>query len=105
MVIISGNTGSATLIDPELIQDRGSDGSIWSEKESSDPNSDAKSDANCVRCEADRTPDEVKRRLESFTQRSQGASLGDSLLSIKPAHHLFSHTRWTHMEPSSQLLC
>ena len=49
MVAVSGNTGSAPLIGSKVIRDRVSNESVWSEKGSSDPRPDAKSDANCVR--------------------------------------------------------
>ena len=42
MVVVSRNTGSAPLIGSTVIRDRVSDRSIWGEKESSDPRSDAK---------------------------------------------------------------
>jgi len=32
MVVVSGNTGSAPLIDSKVIRDRASDGSVWSEE-------------------------------------------------------------------------
>ena len=50
MVAVSGS-----LIGSKLIRDRASNRSIPSEKGSSDARSDAKSDANCTRCKADRT--------------------------------------------------
>ena len=56
MVAVSGNTSSAPLIGSKDIQDRVSDGSVWSEKGPSDPRSDAKSDTNCVWSEPDRRP-------------------------------------------------
>jgi len=52
MVAVSGNTGSAPLIGSEVIRDRASD---------------AKSDADCVRFEIDRTPNGVKQRLNSMS--------------------------------------
>jgi len=66
MVAVSGNTGSTPLIGSKVIRDRASDGFVWSEKGSLDPRSDAKSDANCVRSETDRTPDGTKKRLNRF---------------------------------------
>jgi len=59
MVAVSGNTGSAPLIGSEVIRDRESNGSIWSEKGTSDPRSDAKSDVIYIWSETDRTPDGV----------------------------------------------
>jgi len=64
MVGVFGNTGSALLIGSKVIRDRASVRSIWSEKGSSDPQSDTKSDANCVWSEADRTPDGVRSHLK-----------------------------------------
>jgi len=32
MVVVTGNKGSAPLIGSEVIRDRASDGSVWSEK-------------------------------------------------------------------------
>jgi len=61
MVAISGNTGSAPSIGFKVTRDRASDGSVGAEKGSSDPRSDAKSDANCDWSEADRMPDGVKK--------------------------------------------
>ena len=60
MATISRNAGSAPLTGSKVLQDRGSDGSIRREKGSSDPRSDAKSDANCVQFEADLMPNGVK---------------------------------------------
>jgi len=37
---------------------------VWSEKGSSDPRCDAKSDANCIQSEAERMPDGVNNRLK-----------------------------------------
>jgi len=65
MATVSGNTGSEPLIGSKVIRDRGSDESIWSEKGSLNPSSDAKSDINCVRSESDRMPDGVERHLHS----------------------------------------
>jgi len=64
MVTISGNTDSAPLIGSEVIQNCRSDGSVWSEKGSSDPRFDTKPDTNCDRSEADRTSHGVKRYLK-----------------------------------------
>jgi len=67
IVVISGNTGYAPLIGSKEIPDRVSYGSI--EKGSSDPRSDAKSDANYVRPEANRKLDGVKRYLKGWMTR------------------------------------
>jgi len=66
MVVVSRNTGSAPLIGSKAIQDRASDGSVWSEKGPRNLRSDAKSDAKCVRSETDRTSDGVKKRLNRW---------------------------------------
>jgi len=58
------DTGSAPLISSKVIRDRASDRSIWCEKGSSDPMSDAKLDAKCVCSGADQMPNGVKRRLQ-----------------------------------------
>jgi len=70
MVTISGDTGSAPLFRSKLIRDCTHNGSIWSQKGSSDSRYDAKSDANCVRSDANRTYDGVKRHL-TYPSRKQ----------------------------------
>jgi len=45
MVFVSGNTGSAPLIDSKVIRDRAYNRSVWNENGSSEPRSDTKSDA------------------------------------------------------------
>jgi len=66
MVDVSRNTGSAPLIGSKVIRDRAPGGSVWRKKGSSDPRSDAKSDANCVRSAAERMPDGAKRHLKAL---------------------------------------
>lgn len=60
MVADSGNTGSVSLIGPNVIWDRALGRSFRSKKGFSDPRNDAKSGANCARFEADQAPDGVK---------------------------------------------
>ena len=69
MVAVSPNAGSAPSIGSKVIRIRAWDGFVWSKKGSSDPRSDAKSDANCVQSEADRTPAGVKRQATFLVKR------------------------------------
>jgi len=63
-IAVSGNTGLAPLIGSKLVSDRALDGSVWREKGFSDPKSDTKPDANCIRTEADWAPLGAKRHLQ-----------------------------------------
>jgi len=76
-VAVSGNTGSAPLIDSRVIRDYTSDGSVWSETGSSDLRSDAKLDAHCALPETDQMTDGAKRHLYCH---SEAAGLDTFLL-------------------------